>query len=229
MTGLSAWQGEQIKGQIAGKEINGVLIDVGKDFMVLYNGEQYLYIPLVHIHQLQKNDSQDEYVQLPTVSSNAKEMGTLSFQEVLTNAKDIPVEIYISNYISFHGYITDILDDYFAFYTPIYKVVYIPFRHFKWLIPYSQNTVLYTVKNNDPTGKNTLSHPPVNLTNNPLQPSLEAQLKNEAGGLIIFDGGTDLARTGLLKNAANNFAELVLASGETTCLNLSHVKCVQLI
>jgi hypothetical protein len=46
---------------------------------------------------------------------------------------------------------------------------------------------------------------------------------------IIFDGGTEPARTGLLKQAPNNFAELVLASGETTCLNLAHVKCAQLI
>lgn len=118
MTGLTTWQGEQIKVQVAGRDINGVLIDAGKDSMALYNGEQYLYIPLIHVHQLQQNSSQDEYVQLPSAASNAKEMGTLSVQEVLTNAKDIPVEIYISENIFFHGYITDILDDYFALYTP---------------------------------------------------------------------------------------------------------------
>ena len=42
--------GNYIKLEISGnKAISGILIDIGSDLWVIYNGYDYLYIPTVHI------------------------------------------------------------------------------------------------------------------------------------------------------------------------------------
>ncbi|MEH7255626.1 DUF2642 domain-containing protein, partial [Neobacillus niacini] len=42
--------GTYIKLEISGnKPISGILIDIGSDLWVIYNGYDYLYIPTVHI------------------------------------------------------------------------------------------------------------------------------------------------------------------------------------
>ena len=151
--------------------------------------------------------------------------GIPSIQTILKNAKNTPCEMFISKDITFHGYITNTLDDYLAFYSPVQKMVYIPIQHIKWLIPY-QNTTPYTLNTNITIKKSPL-HLKVNPSYISYQPTFEEQLKKEEGNLVILDGGKDPMKEGLIKKVAHQFVELILANGESTCINLSHVKSVQ--
>ena len=66
MTDLTTMRGKQMKIQIAGEEINGILIDAGKDILVLYDGFKYRYLFLSHIHHIQQNTNQNDFVEQPT-------------------------------------------------------------------------------------------------------------------------------------------------------------------
>ncbi|MBU8877965.1 DUF2642 domain-containing protein [Bacillus sp. FJAT-29790] len=223
MTDLTALQSKQINVQIGKESINGILIDAGKEILVLFNGEQYMYIPLFHVHQIKLNRNKDELVDPPPSKSTVTaEMDPLSYQDVLTNAKGNFLEIYVARNLSFYGYITNVLNDYIAFDSPLYKTIYIPIHHIKWLIPYTQNITPYTLsKESLPFSKS-----PNNL---PLLLSLENQLKKVEGKLVIFDGGMDPRKVGLLKKVENNLAEFVLATGEIVCINLLHIKSVHML
>ncbi|KAB2338677.1 DUF2642 domain-containing protein [Cytobacillus depressus] len=229
MTDLISLQGKQINIQLSGKEmINGILIDAGKDIVVIFNGQRFLYIPMSHIHQFELNSNKEEYVDMPNESSAFAEMDLLTLQEVLKISKGMFTEIYVGKALSYYGYITHILNDYVGFYSPHYKLIYIPIYHIKWLVPFNENIPPYTLsKLNQTLSKNPL-HLQVNPANIPLQHKLEDQLKKEEGKLVIFDGGTDPKKVGLLNKIENNSAELLLAKGEIVCLYLSHLKSVQI-
>ena len=67
-----------------------------KIFLFYIMAGSILYIPLLHAHQIQQNGDKDDYVDLPTGSPVAKGVDFLSTQMILTNAKVMPSEIYIS-------------------------------------------------------------------------------------------------------------------------------------
>jgi hypothetical protein len=212
--------GNQVHIQISGKNsFEGVLTDLGQDILVLYTGEKYLYIPWLHIHRIQANTEISSYVEAPVESSLAEEMQSISYRKILTNAKGLFAEIYVTGNISFHGYITSVLSDYLVFYSPVYKTMFVSLHHLKWLTPYTQNFTPYTLSN---------EMLPVNPTNTPLLRSLEEQLKKVEGKLVVIDGGGDPKKIGLLKKVDNNLLELVIASGDTVFLKISHIKSVNL-
>ncbi|MEK3887368.1 DUF2642 domain-containing protein [Bacillus sp. FSL K6-3431] len=197
----------------------GVLTDFGQDVLVLFNGQQYIYIPLLHVHRINLNTDMKNYVDNPSEYSLAEETESLSYRKILTNAKGIFTEIYVTRNLTFHGYVTNVLSNYLAFYSPVYKLIFIPLEHLKWLTPYNQSTTPYTLSN---------EKLPVNSSNVPLLRSFEEQLKKAEGKLVVFDAGLDPSKIGLLKMVENNFAELANASGETVYLKLNHIKSVQL-
>lgn len=220
MSNVTKLIGKQIYVQISGKDsFNGILTDVGKDIIVLFNGERYFYIPLVSTHRIQLNIDKDEQVTQPSESSFATQLEALSYHGVLNNAKGMYTEIYVTGNVSYHGYITGVNNDYFTFYSPVYKLMYISIHHLKWLATYNQNNTPYTLS------KENLPALPMVI---PLQKSLEEQLKQVAGSLVVFDGGIDPMKIGLLKKVDKNLIELAIASGETIILNLSHVKSVHM-
>lgn len=46
---------EEVDIEISGKAyFSGILIDNGLDILVLYNGRKYMYIPLLHLHNIKK-------------------------------------------------------------------------------------------------------------------------------------------------------------------------------
>src|SRR4051812_35040925 len=87
----------------------GILTDVGSDILVLYDGQKFFYIPLLHVHSLRLNSSTDEQVDNPTESSLAEETESISYRKVLTNAKGMFTEISVIGNLSFHGYIISVL------------------------------------------------------------------------------------------------------------------------
>jgi hypothetical protein len=211
--------GKQVSVQLSGNNaLNGILIDFGEDVLVLFNGKHYFYIPITHIHLIQLNTNTEDYVELPSDTTFLDKQGTLTYRKVLNEAKGIFTEISVNGNHSFHGQITDVLNNYLTFNSPIYKNLFISIDHVKWLIPYNQNTTPYTINMENPNlPSSTMS----------LKSSLEEQLKTKVGNLVVLDKGTNQLKSGLLKQVQNNMASIVVANGETVYINLNHVKFIQ--
>lgn len=221
MSNVFSLLGKQVFVQLSGdKFFEGILTDFGKDVLVLYNGFKFYYIPWLHIHRVNLSYNVREKIEEPIEPSIAEEIDTISYRKILTNAKGIFAEIYVTGNITFHGYITNVLSDYIVFYSPVFKMMYISLSHLKWLTPYNHNSNPYTLDN---------ENLPVNPSSNiPLLRSFEAQLKKEEGKLVVFDGGIDPMKIGLVKKVENNMIELTAASGEIAYLRLNHIKSFHL-
>ncbi|MFL0499078.1 DUF2642 domain-containing protein [Priestia megaterium] len=221
MSNVMKLLGKQIEVQISGKDLfEGLLIDFGQDIFVLFNGQHFVYIPLLHIHSIKLSDKKNQIIDSPTEQSFTEEIESISYRKVLINAKGIFIEIYVTGNISFHGYILNVLNDYLVFYSPVYKIIFIPLNHLKWLTPYNHNVTPYTLDNK------TLPVKPTNIT---FSRTLEEQLKKLEGELVLFDGGKDPMKVGLLKEIENNLIKLVIANGETVFLKQNHIKSVHLL
>lgn len=211
--------GKQVSVHLSGNStLNGVLIDFGQDVLVIFNGKQYFYIPMMHIHLIQLNTNTEDHVELPSDTTFLAKQETLTYRKILNEAKGIFTEISVNGNHSFHGQITDVLNNYFTFNSPIYKNLLISIDHVKWLIPYNQNTTPYTIN---------IENLKVPSTNMSLECSLEEQLKTKIGNLVVLDRGTNQLKSGLLKQVQNNIATIVVANGETVYINLIHVKFIQ--
>jgi len=212
---------EEVEIEISGKTyFTGILIDNGLDILVLYNGQKYLYIPLLHIHNIMKRDDSEDSVDKPETEMPFQlESEPISYRKILMNAKGQFIELCVTGNRSIHGYITSVLNDYIVFYSPIYKTIFISMQHIKWLIPYSTNLTPYTLSNTDL---------PVVPSNIPLARTFEEQLKKYTGQLLVFDLGENPNKVGLVKNISNNIVELVNAEAHVVYWKLSHIKSAHL-
>lgn len=209
---------KQIIAKITGEKFfEGILTDVGNDILVLFDGQRYLYIPLLHVHKIKLSDKTNGEISQPTGFSLSEQVKSISYRSILTNAKGLFTEIQVVGNQSLHGYITNVLSDYLVFYTPVYKTMLISLHHLKWLTLYNPNVTPYTLS---------IESLPIKLSNTPLQRSWEEQLKKVEGNLVIFDMGEDPDKIGLLKKVKDNLIELVTANGETMHLKLTHIKSV---
>nr|WP_155891025.1 DUF2642 domain-containing protein [Ectobacillus panaciterrae] len=209
---------KQIIVKITGEKFfEGILTDVGNDILVLFDGQRYLYIPLLHVHKIKLSDKTNGEISQPTGFSLSEQVKSISYRSILTNAKGLFTEIQVVGNQSLHGYITNVLSDYLVFYTPVYKTMLISLHHLKWLTLYNPNVTPYTLS---------MESLPIKLSNTPLQRSWEEQLKKVEGNLVIFDMGEDPDKIGLLKKVKDNLIELVTANGETMHLKLTHIKSV---
>jgi hypothetical protein len=210
---------QKVELEVTGKIIfQGILIDLGQDILVLFNGKDYFYIPLLHVHNIRVND----LIELETngndpVSPINDEQTAISYRKTLLNAKGRFIEIFVTGNKSLHGYVTNVLNDYFSFYSPVYKTMLISLSHLKWLTPYQTDLTPYTLDTK------ALPVKPSGIT---LQRSLEEQLKKLEGNLVVFDIGDHPLKIGLLQLIQNNIAELVVASGETVFWKVSHLKSI---
>jgi len=213
---ITALYGKQVDVFISGNTFfQGMLIDSGKDILVLSDGERFVYIPLLHVHRINLSSIINDNFGDPNEASLAEDVESISYRTILTNAKGLFAEIYVTGNISLHGYIIGVRNDYFAFYSPVYKTMLISLHHLKWLIPYSLKTSPYTLS------KEKL---PVIPSNTPFLRSFEEQLKKWKGELVVFDMGEDPAKIGLVKKISDTMIELVIANGETVYVKLSHIK-----
>jgi hypothetical protein len=221
MTGIKNFLGKEVELEVSGKTyFSGILIDLGLDILVLFNGLQYLYIPLMHLHNIKEREIKvnEEVIDRPTDKMPLlNEQESISYRKILTNAKGQFLEIFVTGNRSIHGYITSVLNDYIVFYSPVYKTIFISMQHLKWLIPYSSKLTPYTLSNKEL---------PVVPSNIPLLRSLEEQLKKYEGHLLVFDLGDNPSKVGLVKGISNNIVELVTASGQTVYWKLIHLKTV---
>ncbi len=215
--------GQKVELEVSGRTIfQGILVDLGQDILVLFNGKDYFYIPFLHVHNVRANPlielEVNEQQETP-VSPINEDQSSISYRKTLMNAKGRFVEIFVTGNKSIHGYVTNVLNDYFVFYSPVYKTMFISLNHLKWLTPYQTNITPYTLGNED------LPVKPVNIT---LQRSLEEQLKKLEGNLVVFDLGDHPLKIGLLKQVQNNIINLVTASGEPIFWKIPHIKAIHL-
>ncbi|GEN32660.1 DUF2642 domain-containing protein [Aneurinibacillus danicus] len=196
------------------KKHEGKLLDVGNDILVLNTMTQFIYLPLTHIQYVNLLMPQtEESMQSPNVGLINHE-NEISFRKILNNAKGLFIEIYVTGNQSLHGYVTGVLSDYFVFYSPVYKTMFIPFFHLKWLIPYSDNKTPYSLD----------SHLfPLHPSNVTPARSFDLQLKKLEGSLVVFDIGQHPNKVGVLKRVDGGMIELTTVNG-TVCCGMQHIK-----
>lgn len=213
--------GTNISIEMSGKkEIFGQLIDTGLDILVLYNG-QYIYIPIGHIQRV-KLDTQNslqlaaDFEPEQPITTNSD---SISFRKILLNAKGAFVQIYIEGNKTIHGYLTSVMNDYFVFYSPAYKVMFISMNHLKWLIPYNGNTSPYSLNN---------EFLPVNPTSIALARSFTEQCKKLENNMVILDGGDHPEKIGLLQKVQDQQLTLITAEETIVHWNCQHLKTLHL-
>ncbi|MBW5445057.1 DUF2642 domain-containing protein [Cohnella sp. CFH 77786] len=196
--------------------VKGILIDLGNDILVLHNGAQFLYVPLVHLQQLTRCPASESNFGSPP-EPPLEGAADLSYRKVLMNAKGMFSEVYITGNQSVHGYVTSIMNDFFVFYSPMYRSLYVSMRHLKTLIPYDDQTTPYALEQ---------EKFPVNPTTASLARTFDQQLKKFEGEFIVLDLGEQPGKIGLLKSVSGNLLELVTADGASTFIHLDHVKTI---
>lgn len=209
---------KQVEIEISGKSatIRGKLIEFGQDILVVHNGTQFLYIPLIHLQQL-RSTSEEEIVvpELPFEHYNEP----ISYRKMLMNAKGMFSELYITGNQSIHGYLMTIMNDFFVFYSPVYHSLIISLHHLKYLIPYSPNVTPYTL---------TPEQFPLKPSSLTLARTLDQQLRKMIGEFVVLDLGGNPSKIGVLKNVDQNMIELATASGSAVYLHFDHVKTVHI-
>lgn len=223
MENLRSNIGKLIEVELSGdKKYIGTLVDYGLDILVLKTIDNYMYLPLIHVHFIKPilNNSIYEFNN-PSDSSNTSFTNpilleeSISYRKILNNAKGIFLEISVAGNQTIFGYITNILTNYFVFYSPVYKTLYIPLLHLKWLIPFSDNQSPYSIKSFQ------VFSPDIPLTR-----TFEELIKKMEGKIVVFDLGFHPYKTGLLKKVENNIAQLVTGNELHIHCNLTHIKTI---
>ncbi len=196
-------------------------MDIGQDIIVIHDGRTFLYIPLLHLQRmtltLPDEENKEPYARKKSAS---RKTGTFLFLPEYPPAyKGRFTEIFVTGDRSIHGYVTSVLNDYFVFFSPVYKTLFISMHHLKWLTPYSDEQTPYTLNS---------SELPVVPANVPLVRNFEEQLKRYVGKLIILDLGDIPNKVGLLQDVSDNILELTNADGDTVFWKLNHLKTMHL-
>ncbi|RDI41590.1 DUF2642 domain-containing protein [Falsibacillus pallidus] len=211
--------GETITIELSGKKIvKGVLLEVGSDIVVLYNGEDFLYVPSVHIQYFCKSDKEDS-VSIPSDAPSLNSEDEISFRKTLNAARGRFAEIYTTGNQPLHGYITSVMNNYFVFYSPVYKTMLIAIQHVKWLIPYTDQQTPYALDQ---------QKLPVNPAPFTLGRTYEVQIEKLVGELVIFNIGDTFHHIGKINRFEDNIIELVTAREEKYYLNMHHIKTMHL-
>lgn len=224
---LNQYIGKVVHLEGSGKfHLVGYLIDLGVDILVINNGRQYIYLPFKHIHTLRLATLEDDWIQLDQMDdefevnkTNEINNGTTSYRKILKNAKGKFLECYITGNHTIHGYITQIMDDYFVFYSPVYHTLFISMDHLKYLIPYYPGVTPYSVD------QAYLEVDPIDIT---LAKSFSQLFKQLEGKFVVMDLGANPKKIGFFKQINNGLIEIVTANGEVFHWNVNHIKTVHL-
>ncbi|MBD2867559.1 DUF2642 domain-containing protein [Paenibacillus arenilitoris] len=210
----------QVELEISGKSapIRGKLIEIGQDILVMHNGTQFLYVPLIHMQQLRISTNDREMIEVPEMPFEPYNE-PVSYRKMLMNAKGMFSEIYITGNQSVHGYLTTVMNDFFVFYSPVYHTVIISLQHLKYLIPYNPNATPYTL---------TPEQFPLKPSPLTLSRTFDQQLRKLIGEFVVLDLGENPNKIGVLKNVGQSMIELANANGNSVFLHFDHVKTVHI-
>ncbi|MGG3497048.1 DUF2642 domain-containing protein [Peribacillus simplex] len=208
---LSKHIGQYIELELAGNiHEAGILIEASSDIIVLYTGKVYRYISFRHIKNFSFPIIEEEFG-----SGGEPEIEETSFRKLLMNAKGRFVEILLTKKHSVHGYIVGIMNNYFVFYSPVFKTMFISMDHLKWL----------SVSNDEkgPYGLNK-SEQLAQVSSLSWARTLEEQMKKLTNKLVVLDLGMHPKNIGKLSTVKDGIIEMVNAHGEAVFVNLRHVK-----
>lgn len=210
-----------VKIEVSGKKlINGTVIDIGSDMIVLYNGTDFVYIPINHIQNFKVDCDNESEIEGPEGFPNittGENKEYLSFGEVLTQAKGKYIEIYVTGGQPLHGYITGIMNNYFVFQSPVYKTMYISLKHLKWLIPYAQNEGPYGSDNHNVS---------LQADNDSLASIFEIQVEKFKNKIVVFNAGGNKSIIGKVNEIEDQIVEIQTARANFIYLNLDHIQTV---
>ncbi|WP_409971874.1 DUF2642 domain-containing protein [Bacillus sp. Bva_UNVM-123] len=210
--------GEKIALQLPGKKmIHGMLNDIGSDVIVLFDGKDYLYLPIVHIQNIRKLEAAKHEISPPSDLPHIEHDDELSLRKVLNSGKGMFTEIYITGNQPIPGYISSIMNNYFVFYSPVYKTMLISLNHLKWIMPYTANQRPYSLSN---------QQLPMSPTNISLARTFEVQIEKMVNDLVVLNVGENANLIGKINSLQNNFIELITAREEQVYLNMQHIKTV---
>ncbi|MEK5254125.1 DUF2642 domain-containing protein [Paenibacillus sp. FSL F4-0125] len=215
--------GKRISVMISGtsQPLEGVLIEIGQDIIVIKNQDNYLYLPMAHVKLVRDNvealpephDNLPLTLPLSTASSGAP----LSLQSIIENAKGSFTEIYVLGVHSLYGYIQNILSDYFVFFSPVFGTILVHLKHLKYLHPYPAEIAPYALK---PEALHT------NQAAIPPEHTFIQQLKKMEGHFIMLDLADQSHKVGLLKTVQAPMIELVSPNGESLFSMIEHIQTV---
>ncbi|TCP24507.1 hypothetical protein EV207_1244 [Scopulibacillus darangshiensis] len=212
--------GETVEVVMSGNHyINGILIDNGPDIIVIYDGDDFLYIPLIHIQFINFNNSEEYDFEKPEDVPIGDKDDSISLRKVLNNAKGIFTEVFVTSNQSIHGYVTSVMNDYLVFFSPVYKEIFIPLNHIKWLMPYNISERPYALNKEEF---------PITPSNIPLARTFAQQCKKYIGQIVIFDLGNNPNKIGKLVKVDDSQIELIIARNQSIFTNINHVKTVHL-
>lgn len=215
---LKTYIGQQVELELSeDMYMHGLLVRVGLDILILYNDTEYIYIPHTNIHCIKLRTSLDTLLyedcgELPLFQEDP----SISYRKTLLYAKGQFVKIYVAGKI-IHGYITNVCNDYFVFYSPVYKTMCISLQHVKWLIPYHSGVTPYTLRS---------EALPVTPTSIAMQRSLDEQLKKMQNTLLVLDYGEHPLKIGLLKKVYDGAIQLIAADGQEMYWRISHIQTI---
>lgn len=215
---MKTWIGVQAELMLSGcpEVIQGEIIDIGNDIIVLYGDSRFIYIPLHHLQymkMIQNDESKNN-----TLSEPSLDHDNISYRKILMNARGLFCELSIGDK-TLHGYITSIMNDYFTFFSPLHRLVYVSVNHVKYIVPYPPAITPFSLGP---------EHFPMQPASMPLSRTMDQQLKKMEGELVILNLEGKPYRAGFLKNAGNNLIELILAGGSKLIIHADHVKTVHL-
>ncbi len=215
---MKGFIGEIVQLEMTGKKIvEGTVIEIGSDLMVVSRGVDYLYIPLLHVKNIRvlSHDEVEfgfvEPVGLPGIALEEN----LSLRKALNNAKGMFLELYVSGDEVLHGYVIGIMNNYFVFYSPVYKTMYITLNHLKWMIPYPSNIRPYGLDKKDF---------PVQPTNISLARTFEVQIEKLKNELVVFNLGEENHPIGKVKGIVDYMVVVETARKNELYVNLHHIK-----
>jgi hypothetical protein len=213
---LKSWLGAQVELMLSGcvELLQGEIIDIGNDIIVLYDNKRFVYVPIHHLQYMktaQSNASEKISPPEPSIDHNQ-----ISYRKILMNARGIFSEISVGDK-TLHGYVTSIMNDYFTFYSPLHRTVFVSVNHVKYIVPYPSKVTPFSLG---------LEHFPIQPATMPLSRTLEQQMKKLEKEIVILNLEGKPHRAGLLKRAENNLIELVQAGGSSLIVHTDHIKTI---
>jgi hypothetical protein len=196
--------------------IAGLMADLGPDVTVVQSGEQFYYIPLLHIHAVQPgNSGEDSFMDGKTELPHEAVADPISFRKMLMHAKGQFIEMNVTGRDSIHGCVTAIMNDYVEFYSPVFGTVYVLIEHIKFIVPHTGSSAPYGLK--------TVPYP-VHPSRLDLSRTFRQQLQKSVGDVVVMDLCHNPDKIGMLRSADDQWAELIRSDGTAIKLNIRHVK-----
>lgn len=206
-----------------GKLLKGSIIDFSSEIVVLFNGNDYLYIPVDHVKHLTVSSDEEDTISKPLEPPGIKNNSPndiLTLKTVLNRAQGMYVEMYITGKVFLQGYISNIMADYIIFESPIYKTMYIALKHIKWIIPYSSNQHPYGLTKEDF---------PIDQYSIQLPQTIENLVKKIKDELVIINLGEKNHQSGKIVSISGQFVEVLTTRSVPYFININHIQTLSLI